>query len=122
MAGLDQLLADAEKTHREMLGALGRDGERAVRDIIRLRTRFATLVAELMGAIRGDPRLLADPIMAHEFEERFFLVRKKLAEHQSQWRAGAIENDVGGYRRSVNELARVQGDFYLWARTTLADL
>ncbi|AKH42946.1 hypothetical protein FHS61_003146 [Altererythrobacter atlanticus] len=121
MAGLDRLLADAEDTHRKMLDALASDGERAIRDIVRLRTRFATLVAELVGAIRADPRLLADLNLAEEFEERFFAVRKRLAEHQSQWRAAAIEKDVSGYRRSANELAQVQGDFYQWARSALSD-
>ncbi|BBC71108.1 conserved hypothetical protein [Altererythrobacter sp. B11] len=122
MVGLDGLLADAEATHRQMLGALARGEAQAVREIVRLRTRFATLVAEILAAIRIDRRLLADPQLAEAFEDRFFLVRKKLAEHQAQWRPPAIEADAQGYRRSVNELAKVQGDFYLWARNSLAEL
>jgi hypothetical protein len=51
MAELDRILGEAQETHRQMQDAVKSSADRAVRDIVRLRTRFATLVAEMMGAI-----------------------------------------------------------------------
>lgn len=120
MAELDRILAETESTHRQMHETLRRNSDQAIREIIRLRTRFATLVAELMAAMKTDPRLATNHDLSHEFEERFFLIRKRLAEHQARWRSAAIEEDPAGYRQSVEDLARVQDGFYSWARNSLA--
>jgi hypothetical protein len=120
MAELDRILTETETTHHQMHETLRRDSDQAVREIIRLRTRFATLVAELMAAMKTDPRLAANHDLAHEFEERFFVIRKRLAEHQARWRSAAIEEDPKGYRSSVEDLARVQDGFYGWAKNSLA--
>ena len=68
MAELDRILGEAQDTHRQMQEAARTAGDRAVRDIVRLRTRFATLVAEMMGAIKGDVRLRGKPDLARVFE------------------------------------------------------
>ena len=93
-----------------------------MRDIVRLRTRFATLVAEMMGSIKADSRLQAKPDKAREFEEKFFDMRQALAQHQAKWRSANIDEDPAGYRRSTDELGRKQDDFYTWAKDTLAGL
>ena len=72
MAELDRILGEAQDTHRQMQEAVKTAGDRAVRDIVRLRTRFATLVAEMMGSIKADSRLQAKPDVAREFEAKFF--------------------------------------------------
>jgi hypothetical protein len=122
MAELDRILAEAQETHRLMQEAVKSSGERAVRDIVRLRTRFATLVAEMMGSIKADSRLQAKPDIAHEFEAKFFEMRHALAQHQAKWRSTNIDEDPAGYRRSTDELGRKQDDFYTWAKSTLSDL
>ena len=122
MAELDRILSEAQETHRQMQEAVKTSGERAVRDIVRLRTRFATLVAEMMGAIKADSRLQARPELAHEFEAKFFDMRQALAAHQSRWRSTNIDEDPAGYRRSTDELGHKQDDFYTWARNVLAGL
>lgn len=122
MAELDRILGEAQETHKQMQEAIKVQGDRAVRDIVRLRTRFATLVAEMMGAIKGDPRLQARPDIAREFEEKFFEMRQALAQHQARWRSANIDEDSAGYRRSTDELGRRQDDFYTWARKALAGL
>ena len=122
MAELDRILAEAQETHQQMQVAVRASGDRAVRDIVRLRTRFATLVAEMMGSIKADSRLQAKPDLAHEFEARFFDMRQALAAHQGKWRSTNIDEDPAGYRRSTDELGRKQDDFYNWAKNTLAGL
>ena len=82
MAELDRILGEAQETHRQMQEAVKTAGDRAVRDIVRLRTRFATLVAEMMGSIKADSRLQAKPDVAREFEAKFFDMRQALAQHQ----------------------------------------
>ena len=64
MAELDRILSEAQETHKLMQEAVKSSGDRAVRDIVRLRTRFATLVAEMMGSIKADARLQAKPDVA----------------------------------------------------------
>ena len=122
MAELDRILAEAQETHLQMQQAAKSSADRAVRDIVRLRTRFATLVAEMMGAIKTDARLTAKPELAREFESQFFEMRQALAQHQSKWRSANIDEDPAGYRRSTDELGRKQDDFYNWAKNTLAGL
>lgn len=122
MAELDRILGEAQETHRLMQEAAKSPGDRAVRDIVRLRTRFATLVAEMMGAIKGDARLQARPDVAREFESHFFEMRQALAQHQSKWRSANIDEDSAGYRRSTDELGRKQDEFYTWAKNILAGL
>lgn len=120
MAELDRLLGEAQDTHRQMQEAVKTTGDRAVRDIVRLRTRFATLVAEMMGAIKSDARLQGRPDLARDFESRFFEMRQALAQHQAKWRSANIDEDPAGYRRSTDELGRKQDDFYSWAKNALA--
>ena len=122
MAELDRILGEAQETHRAMQEAVKSSGDRAVRDIVRLRTRFATLVAEMMGSIKADSRLQAKPEVAREFESKFFEMRQALASHQSKWRSANIDEDPAGYRRSTDELGRKQDEFYSWAKSTLSGL
>ena len=122
MAELDRILSEAQETHRQMQEAVKSSGERAVRDIVRLRTRFATLVAEMMGSIKADSRLQAKPDIAREFEAKFFEMRQALAAHQAKWRSANIDEDSAGYRRATDELGRKQDDFYTWAKDTLSGL
>ena len=119
---LDRILGEAQETHRAMQAAVRSSGDKVARDIVRLRTRFATLVAEMMGAIKGDTRLQAKPEVAREFEARFFDMRQALAQHQAKWRSANIDEDSAGYRRSTDELGRKQDDFYNWAKNALAGL
>src|SRR4051794_6736545 len=102
MAELDRILGEAQDTHRQMQDAVKTTGDRAVRDIVRLRTRFATLVAEMMGAIKADSRLQKNPEVAKDFESRFFDMRQSLAQHQAKWRSANIDADAQGYRRSTD--------------------
>ena len=90
MAELDRILGEAQETHRQMQEAVKTSGDRAVRDIVRLRTRFATLVAEMMGSIKADSRLQAKPDVAREFEAKFFDMRQALAQHQHRRGSGRL--------------------------------
>jgi hypothetical protein len=122
MAELDRILSEAHDTHRQMQDAVKVQGDRAVRDIVRLRTRFATLVAEMMGALKADARLQKKPEVAKEFESRFFDMRQSLAQHQGKWRSANIDDNPSGYRRDTDDLGRKQDDFYTWAKNALAGL
>ncbi|HEX7712176.1 MAG TPA: hypothetical protein VF418_14685 [Sphingomonadaceae bacterium] len=119
MAQLDTLLADAEKTHRDMQAALARNDDKAVREIIGLRTKFAGLMAQMMGAIKADVRLAANTDLAAEFEQRFLDVRQQLAKHQAKFRMDLMEADLPAYRASVAEVGKAQDAFYSWAKGKL---
>lgn len=119
MAQLDTLLADAEKTHKDMQSAMQSDAGQTARDIVGLRTKFATLMSEIIPAMKADSRLQADPDLAREFETRFLEIRQKLAQHQAKFRMASIESDMPGYRASVDEVRKLQDAFYGWARAAL---
>jgi hypothetical protein len=119
MAQLDTLLADAEKTHRDMQAVLTRNDEKAVREIISLRTKFAGLMSQMMGAIKADTRLSANPDLGAEFEQRFLEVRQQLAKHQAKFRMDLMESDLPAYRDSVTEVGKMQDAFYSWAKGAL---
>lgn len=120
MAQLDTLIADAEKTHKDMQSALSRGDEKAVREIISLRTKFAGLMSEMMGAIKADSRLQANPDLAAEFEKRFLEVRQQLAKHQAKYRMDLMESDLPAYRDSVAEVGKMQDAFYNWAKNAFS--
>jgi hypothetical protein len=119
MAKLDTLLADAEKIHCDMRGALERNDAQAVREIIGLRTKFAGLMSEMMAAIKSDPRLAANPDLGAAFEQRFLDVRQHLAKHQAKFRMDLMESDLPAYSESVAEVGKVQDGFYTWAKGVL---
>ncbi len=120
MAELDRILGEAQETHRLMQEAVRTTGDRAVRDIVRLRTRLATLVAEMMGEIKTDARMSTQPDLAREFEKQFFEMRQALAQHQAAWRSANIDADTAGYRRATDALGRKQDEFYTWAKGALS--
>jgi predicted nucleic acid-binding Zn-ribbon protein len=119
MAHLDALLADAEKTHKEMQSALQADAGKTARDIVSLRTKFATLMSEIIPAMKSDARLQANPDLSREFESRFLEIRQSLAQHQAKFRMASIESDLPGYRSSVEEIRQLQEEFYTWTRSAL---
>jgi len=119
MAKLAALIADAEKTHKDMQSALQSDANKTARDIVGLRTKFATLMSEIIPAMKADPSLQGNPDLAREFEAKFLEIRQKLAQHQTKFRMASIESDMPGYRASVAEIGRLQDSFYSWARGIL---
>jgi hypothetical protein len=122
MPELDRILGEARDTHNAMQNAIRTSGDSTARDIARLRTRLATLIAEMTGAIKGDSRLQAKPDVAREFDVRFFEMRQALAQHQGKWRLANIDGDPVGYRRSTDEMGRTLDDFFGWANDTLGAL
>ncbi|WAT16859.1 hypothetical protein OZN62_07855 [Aurantiacibacter sp. MUD11] len=121
MADLDNILAEARETNDKMQAALGATDESTMRQIVRLRTRFATLVAEMMSAIRTDPRLAANPELKDQFDAKFAEMRQELAKHQHKWRSTEIESDEAGYRMAGREMGHKQDAFYRWAQDALRD-
>ena len=119
VAELARLIDEAHQTHEQMQDALRTAGNGAMREIVRLRTRFATLVSQMLGAMKADPRLATDAALRREFETRFFEMRQSLGAHQGKWRSADIEADPDGYRRATADLNRDQNRFYSWARTAL---
>lgn len=122
MAELDRILSEARETHLQMLEAANSAADSAARDIVRLRTRLAALIAEMMGAIKTHRGLQAKPHAAREFEARFFEMRQALAQHQVRWRGANIDENPAGYRRATDEMGRTLDDFFAWAKNTLAGL
>jgi cell division septation protein DedD len=116
---LQRILGEAQATHRQMQDVAVAAPDKPTREIVRLRTRFATLLAEMMGAVKTDAGLQRAPGVAEEFESRFAAMRQSLAAHQAQWRSEAIDADPAGYRQAAEALGREQDAFYAWAREAL---
>lgn len=120
MGKLDTTLSQAERMYREMqsLAQSGdTDGKSA---IIKLRSRYAMLMLEILQAMKEDPKLDANPELKAEFERRFFEMRQKLGDHQAKWRLQAIEDDPSGYMKSAAGLNTMQEDFYRWVGTSFS--
>ena len=120
MGTLDTTLGEAERLYREMQAlAQGGDPE-AKSQVVKLRSRYAMLMLEILQAMKADERLQGNPELKAEFETRFFAMRSKLAEHQAKWRLQAIEDDTQGYMKSAAGLNSVQDDFYRWVGTNFS--
>jgi hypothetical protein len=114
MGKLDQTVGEAERMYREMR-ALAQSGDiEAKRQIVKLRSRYAMLMLEILQVMKADERLQNDPELKGEFERRFFAMRSQLAEHQVKWRLQTIEDDTQEYIKSAEGLNGVQDDFYRW--------
>lgn len=122
MAELDRILREAQEAHLAIQQAVKAADDGAVRDVVRLRTGLATLITEMMGAIKADSRLQAKSEVAREFDVKFFEMRQALAQHQGKWRSVNIEEDPVGYSRSTDELGRKLEEFFSWTRGVLAGL
>ena len=122
MAELERILGEAQGTHRQMQDAVRTSGDRTSHEILRLRTRFATLTAEMLGAAKSDPRLQQKPELAREFESRFGEMKRSLSEHQDRRHEQEIDRQPADYRHAGDALGREQDGFYSWAQSTLAGL
>jgi hypothetical protein len=120
MGTLDQTVSEAERLYREMR-ALAQAGDAEGKSkIVKLRSRYAMLMLEILQAMKADERLQGNPALKAEFEERFFAMRSALAEHQAKWRLQSIEEDTQGYMKSAAGLNTVQDDFYRWVGTNFS--
>jgi len=120
MGKLDTTLADAERMYREMQSLAQRGDIEGKNAIIKLRSRYAMLMLEILQAMKVDPKLLENPELKTEFEQRFFAMRQKLADHQAKWRLQVIEEDPSGYMKSAAGLNTIQEDFYRWVGTNFS--
>lgn len=117
MGTLASALAEAEQMYRAMR-TLGEQADRDSKDeLIRQRSLYGMQMLEILQAAKTDPRLLSDPALKAEFEQRFFAVRKMLGDHQAKWRLDTIAADREGYLTSAKALSRAQDDFYHWVAT-----
>ena len=120
MSKLDTTLADAERMYREMQSLAQSGNAEGKNAIIKLRSRYAMLMLEILQAMKADERLQGDAELKAEFETRFFAMRSTLAEHQAKWRLQAIEDDPSGYMKSAAGLNTMQEDFYRWVGTNFS--
>ena len=120
MGKLDTTLSDAERLYREMQSLAKSGDPDGKSQIVKLRSRYAMMMLEILQAMKTDDRLQNDPALKTEFETRFFAMRSKLGEHQAKWRLQAIEEDPQGYMKSAAGLNSVQDDFYRWVGTNFS--
>ena len=120
MGTLDNTIGEAERLYREMRALAQAGDTEGKNQIVKLRSRYAMLMLEILQAMKGDERLQRDPALKAEFETRFFAMRSALAEHQAKWRLQAIESDTQGYLQSAAGLNTVQDDFYRWVGTNFS--
>jgi hypothetical protein len=120
MGKLDTTLSEAERMFREMQSLAQRGDIEGKNAIIKLRSRYAMLLLEILQSTKEDPKLQGDPELKGEFGRRFFAMRQKLADHQAHWRLQAIEQDPSGYMKSAAGLNTIQDDFYRWVGTSFS--
>ncbi|MXO61234.1 hypothetical protein GRI89_16945 [Altererythrobacter salegens] len=120
MGKLDSTLADAETMYRKMRSLADAGGTDSKNEIVKLRSRYAMLMLEILQDMKTDARLQADTALRDAFSERFFALRQALADHQAKWRLQAIEDDIQGYLKSAQGLNSVQDDFYRWVGTSFS--
>lgn len=118
MGKLHNSVVDAESLYRNMRSIAENGNEDEKKEIVRLRSRYATAMLDILQAMKSDEKLEADPQLRTDFEKRFFEMRQVLAAHQAKWRLQAIEDDPHGYMRSAAGLNKVQDDFYRWVGNT----
>ena len=120
MSKLHDVLGEAERMFRQMKALADSGDADGKNEIIKLRSRYAMLMLEILQAMKEDPKLLGNPELKAEFERRFFEMRQKLGDHQATWRLQKIEDDPSGYMKSAAGLNTMQEDFYRWVGTNFS--
>ncbi|WEK45767.1 MAG: hypothetical protein P0Y56_12100 [Candidatus Andeanibacterium colombiense] len=119
MAELEQVLGAMHQINDRMLIAVRMAGEERNRQIVSLRSEFATETGNLITLLPGVKRLTARPLVFQEFQDRLSLVRTKLASHQAKWSIEDINRRRGDYLASSKAIHDSIAEYLSWARSAL---
>jgi len=122
MPTLRQLIEELVKVQRAMGVAAdaARNDPGRKAELVAARRRFGDLVPAISKAIDEEPRLRADPDLAHAFRERFSAMRSKVAIHQAKWPAVLIDTANDEFIASATAVRENNRAFATWALGVLA--
>jgi hypothetical protein len=119
MANIESILGAMDRINAEMKTVVAGPLEGRNQQIVGLRQEFAAETGNLLCELPGEERLVSDPDLFLEFQDRLDTVRTMLANHQTRWSIGNIDERRDDYLIATESVHGKIADYLDWAKNTL---
>lgn len=118
-AQMREILTDYARLEHEILAtAMLMDPTRKA-ELVRLRRRLAEHLGVVGTCIERDEQLASDPAIQKQMSQLFTNFRYAVGQHQANWPAVRIDDDVERYRESAENSYAKADLFWSWCRSSL---
>jgi len=119
MAKIEAILTAMDRINAEMKTVVSRPPEDRNRHIVALRQEFAAETGNLLAERPTDERLVSQPALFGELQERLDDVRTMLVSHQARWSIGNIDERRDDYLIATESVHGKIADYLDWAKNSL---
>lgn len=119
MAKIETILGAMDRINTEMKTVVAGPAESRNQQIVGLRTAFSAETGNLLGELPVDDRLLSQPELFDEFQDRLADVRTMLASHQARWSIGNIDERRDDYLIATESVHGKIAAYLDWAKNSL---
>jgi len=119
MNKLENVLVAMDQINDRMHNALRTTDAERNRKIVELRQEFATETGNLISLMPDDTRLISQPTLFIEFQDRLEAVRNRLTSHQAKWSIHDITERRIEYLTAADAVHASISDYVSWAKGTL---
>lgn len=119
MAELEKVLGEMNRINDKMLRVVRSADKERNTQIVDLRHQFTAQTGNLIGLLPSDERLISQPTLFNEFQDRLSSVRRRLASHQAKWTIHDIDSHRNEYLDASKAVHNSIADYVTWARQSL---
>jgi hypothetical protein len=119
MAKIETILGAMDRINAEMKLIVSEPPETRNRQIVGLRQEFSAETGNLLCELPCDERLVSQPALFDEFQERLDDVRAMLVNHQAHWSICNIDERRDDYLIATETVHGKIADYLDWAKNTL---
>jgi hypothetical protein len=119
MANIESILGAMDRINSEMKTAVVGPPERRNQQIVELRTEFSAETGNLLCQLPAEERLVSDPELFDEFQDRLDDVRTMLTQHQTRWSIGNIDERRDDYLIATETVHGKIAAYLDWAKNSL---
>jgi len=120
MAKIEAILGAMDRINSEMKSVVSAPPEARNRQIVGLRQEFSAETGNLLCELPSDDRLISQPALFDEFQERLDDVRTSLVNHQARWPICNIDERRDDYLIATETVHSKIADYIGWAKSSLA--
>ena len=119
MAKIETILGAMDRINAEMKSVVSEPPEARNRQIVGLRQEFSAETGNLLCELPGDERLVSQPALFGEFQDRLDDVRTMLVNHQAHWSICNIDERRDDYLIATETVHVRIADYLDWAKNSL---
>jgi hypothetical protein len=119
MAKIETILGAMDRINAEMKLVVSEPPETRNRHIVGLRQEFSAETGNLLCELPGEERLVSQPALFDEFQERLDDVRAMLVNHQAHWSICNSDERRDDYLIATENVHGKIAAYLDWAKNTL---